>query len=143
MAQAQPYTGEIMLQCVQPFNFTQTFAVVVSGDTWNPCGHMLLNTGGQAGWYFHVAAVRGKPRFMRESGFQRYLKEHKKRELRRTFIPIPNPDGANAKLEELLAKQWTWFVLPNNCASFVEDVVKAGGSDAGLYSNCPTREVFR
>jgi hypothetical protein len=115
MAQAQPYTGEIMLQCVQPFNFKQTFVVVVSGDTWNPCGHMLLNTGGQAGWYFHVAAVRGKPRFMREPGFQRYLKEHKKRELRRTFIPIPNPDGTNAKLEEFLAKQWTWFVVPNNC----------------------------
>lgn len=55
---------------------------------------------------------------------------------------IPDPDAAHKKLEELLAKQWTWFVLPNNCASFVEDVVKAGGSNAGLYFNCPTRERF-
>lgn len=46
------------------------------------------------------------------------------------------------KLEELLAAKWTWGVLPHNCASFVEEVVQAGGSDAGLYSNCPALETF-
>jgi hypothetical protein len=141
---AEPYIGDIMYQClVKPFDFKNAYAVVVSGASWNPCGHMLLNTGGQGGWYFHIAERKGNPRFMREAGYLRYLKEHQKRELRRTFISIPNPEAAHRKLEELLAKQWSWFVLPNNCASFVEDVVQAGGSTAGLYSNCPSREIFK
>jgi hypothetical protein len=139
----QPYVGELMVLClVQPFDFQNAYAVAVSGASWNPCGHMLLNTGGRGGWYFHVAQRKGQPRFMREAGYHRYLAEHGKRELRRTHVPIPNPDGAHSKLEQLLATQWRWFVLPNNCASFVEDVVRAGGSTAGLYSNCPSREQF-
>lgn len=56
---------------------------------------------------------------------------------------FPTLRGAHGKLEQLLAAQWSWFVLPNNCASFVEDVVRAGGSTAGLYSNCPSREQFK
>lgn len=95
-----------------------------------------------AGWFFHIAEVRGRPRFMRVHGYRRYLKENDKRELHRTRLAIPRPSAAHAKLEELLAKQWTWFVLPNNCASFVEDVVQAGGSNAGLYFNCPALENF-
>ena len=59
------------------------------------------------------------------------------------MVSIQNPDASNRKLEELLAKQWTWFVLPNNCANFVEEVLQAGGTSAGLYSNCPTLETFR
>ena len=140
--QQEPYVGEIMMVCLlEPFDFTRAHTVVVSGASWNPCGHMLLNTGG--GWYFHVAERRGNPRFMREPGYRRYIAEHRKRELRRTFVPIPKPEASHRKLEELLAKQWSWFVLPNNCASFVEDVVHAGGSTAGLYSNCPSLEQFR
>ena len=142
--QVEPYVGDIMYQClVQPFDFKRAFAVVVSGASWNPCGHMLLNTGGPGGWYFHIAERKGNPRFMREAGYRRYLKEHQKRELRGTFIPVPRPEGAHQMLEELLAKQWSWFVVPNNCAAFVEDVVRAGGSKAGLYLNCPVRERFQ
>lgn len=138
------YSGDIMDQClIKPFDFKNAYAVVVSGASWNPCGHMLLNTGGRGGWYFHVAERKGNPRFMRESTFFRYLQEHSKKEIRRRRLTIPNPDAAHKKLEELLAKQWTWFVLPNNCASFVEDVVKAGGGSAGLYFNCPTQEKFK
>lgn len=143
MAKAEPYMGEIMRQCVQPFNFRQTFAVVVTGDFWNPCGHMLLNTGSRGGHYFQIAGYYKRPHYMREEGYQRYLKENNKRELSRTFIPIKDPDGANMKLQELLAKPWAWFVVPNNCVTFIEDVVQAGGADIGLYSNCATREVFR
>ena len=47
------------------------------------------------------------------------------------------------KLEQLAAAKWFWGVLPHNCASFVEEVVRAGGSSAGLYFNCPARERFR
>jgi hypothetical protein len=138
----EPYVGDVMHQClIQSFDFRHAYAVVVTGATWNPCGHMLLNTGG--GWYFHVAERKGNPRFMREAGYRRYVTEHGKQEVRRTFLHIPNPEASYQKLEELLAKQWTWFVLPNNCASFVEDVVRAGGSNAGLYFNCPSQEQFK
>lgn len=136
------YDGEHIAFCSN-FDFTQAYAVVVSGARWNPCGHMLLNTGGAGGWYFHVAEVRGRPKFMREAGFRRYLKENAKREISRTHVKIPNPDASNEKLEELLATQWTWFVLPNNCTRFVEEVLQAGGSSAGLYSNCPMHETFK
>lgn len=136
------YDGDHITFCSN-FDFTRAHAVVVSGARWNPCGHMVLNTGGLGGWYFHVAEVRGRPKFMQESGYRRYLKENGKKEISRTFVKIPNPDGSNQRLEELLARQWTWFVLPNNCARFVEEVLQAGGTEAGLYSNCPTREVFK
>lgn len=139
---AEPYIGEVMLQChAQMFDFRHTNAIVVSGASLNPCGHMLLSTGG--GWYFHVAVRKGPPRYMREPGYARYLKDHGKRQLRRTPVRVPEPEAAHRKLEELLGKPWSWWVLPNNCASFVEDVVRAGGSKAGLYFNCPVAERFR
>jgi hypothetical protein len=140
----QPYVGDLMLQClIKPYDFQSTYAVIVTGAAWNPCGHMLLNAGGRGGWYFHIAERKGNPRFMREMGYLRYLREHKKQELRRTYIVVPHPEKAQARLEALLAKQWSWFAIPNNCVTFVEDVVQAGGSKAGLYSNCATREVFK
>lgn len=136
-----PYQGDVMLECLlKPFDFKHACAVVVSGDGINFCGHALLHTGG--GWYFHIAGKYDAPKFMREDGFQRYLKENGKHEIRRWRIQIPNPAGAHRKLEELLATQWRWLVLPNNCASFVEEVVQAGGSKAGMYFNCPSVEPF-
>ena len=88
--------------------------------------------------YFHVAEVYGVPRYMSEQGFQRYLKENGKTEIRRRYIELPNPEGANLYLENLLANTWTWLVLPNNCVAFVEEVIHAGGGTWSSYSNCPT-----
>jgi hypothetical protein len=85
--QAEPYIGDIIHYCVvHPFDFGHTSVVVVSGAAWNPCGHALLNTGGHGGWYFHIAEVRGNPRFMRHEGYQRYLKDHQKREIHRSWV---------------------------------------------------------
>jgi hypothetical protein len=138
---SEPYEGDVMAQCLlKPFDFKHTRAVIVSGYGINFCGHTLLCTGG--GWYFHVAGKYDVPRFMREDGYMRYLRENGKHEIRRWVLKIPNPAGAHAKLEELLTKQWRWLVLPHNCVSFVEEVVKAGGSDAGMYFNCPAAEPF-
>jgi hypothetical protein len=137
------YIGDLMDSCQISFDFSRAYAVVVSGATWNPCGHMLLNTGGYGGWYFHVAEIRGRPRYMGETGYKRYLSEHGKVELSRTYVPVPNPAASQWQLEELLVDPWTWLILPNNCAHFVEEVLQAGGSKAGLYSNCPSKEVFR
>jgi hypothetical protein len=138
------YEGELLDVCgLAKFDFRRAFAVVVSGARWNPCGHMLLNVGGRCGQYAHVAQVRGRPRYMNEQGYQTYLKANGKQELRRTFVPLAAPDRSLGKLEELLSKPWSWYVLPHNCVSFVEEVLQAGGSRAGLYLNCPTVERFR
>jgi hypothetical protein len=138
----EPYEGDIMHHFhLQPSAFVQLRAVVVTGAAWNPCGHMLLNT--RNGYYFHINERKGRPKFMTESGYSRYLRETGKKETRRYYIDIPNPNGSHQKLRELLAKPWGWWLLPNNCVSFVEDVVQAGGSKVGLYSNCPTRERLK
>ncbi len=136
------YSGDPITFCSN-FDFTKAFAIVVSGAKWNPCGHMLLNTGGIGGSYFHVAEVRGLPKYMNEAGYRRYLLESRKKELSRTYVRIPKPNASNEKLQDLLIQKWTWFLLPNNCARFVEVVMQAGGTDAGLYSNCPSGEVFK
>ena len=99
MSSSEAYQGDLIKQC-QQFKFGDANAVVVSGSSWNPCGHMLLNTGGPNGYYFHIAEVKGRPRYMDHDGYKRYLEENDKRE-------------------------------------------QAGGTSAGLYSNCPSRETFR
>ncbi len=133
---ADPYVGDILRYCDPGLvDFSRTQAVVVSGMT--PCGHMILNTGGLRGWYFHVARWRCYPRYMGFAGFLRYLRENKKSVLIRRRVTVPNPSAAALKLEELTAEQWTWGVLPHNCVSFVEEILQAGGADFGLISNCP------
>jgi hypothetical protein len=138
------YLGEILTRCLPlGLDFRRAFAVVVSGMTLNPCGHLLLNVGGRGGTYCHVVEPRGYPRYMDEVGFMRYLTTHRKRELRRAFLPVVYPDRALAKMEDLLSRPWSWWVLPHNCVTFVEEVLQAGGSTAGLYTNCPRLESFR
>lgn len=138
---SEPYLGEVMHMCpIKPFGWQHTRAVIVSGYGINFCGHCILYTGD--GWYFHIDGVNNRPWFMREEGYMRYLRENGKHEIRRWIVKIPNPAGAQAKLEELLTKQWRWWVLYHNCESFVQEVVKAGGSNAGMYFNCPTAEPF-
>jgi len=39
------YEGELLRACdPRLFDFRQAHAVVVSGASWNPCGHALLNS---------------------------------------------------------------------------------------------------
>jgi hypothetical protein len=80
---------------------------------------------------------------MTEQGYNHYLATNDKKEIRRTHVVLKDPAAALLKLEELLSKKWSWWVLPNNCARFVEDVVQAGGADVGLLSNCPALENFQ
>ena len=139
-----PYEGDELNTCLaRAFDFNVVHAVTVSGDSWNPCGHLLLQVG-RVNWsYFHVSGLRNRPKFMNEAGFRRYLRENNKRVLFRRAVAIPDPEGAQAKLEKLMSEPWIWMVLPYNCATFVEQIVQAGGSTAGLYLNCPTAEWFR
>ncbi len=128
---------------LEALEFQQMYAVVVSGSFPNPCGHAILNIGGKGGWYFHVASdVYHVPLVMSEQGYQRYLKEARKSEIVRYGVILSNPQAARARLKELLTKKWLWLVLPHNCVSFVEEIAKAGGSQAGMYANCPKAERF-
>lgn len=107
-------------------------------------GHAILKTSIRNGYYFHVAPpIRSNPKYMDEKGYLRYLKEHNKRELVRQWVPLKSPYKAQEKLDELLSKKWTWMVVPNNCASFVKEILKAGGADTGVYSNCPALEEWK
>lgn len=135
------YEGDRVTYCpVTRYDFANTYAVVVSGSGPNFCGHQILNLGGL---YFHVAGVHAEPLMMTDVGYQRYLKETRKKELQRYRVMVRDHDAAMFKLEQLLSRKWRWGGLPNNCATFVEEIVQAGGSSAGLYFNCPTVERFR
>lgn len=137
-----PYIGDLMRHCfLRPSHFRHAYVVIVSGDSVNFCGHALLHIGG-SGWYFHVAGFNEEPRFMNEAGYRRYLNEGGKREIRCWLVAISDPLGAHRKFEELLAKRCQWLLLPNNCVSFVEEIVFAGGSKAHMHYNCPTLEAF-
>src|SRR5690606_18206778 len=110
----------------------------VSGSGPNKCGHLLMGTGARGDMiYFHVALVRGYPKYMTEAGYQRYLKENGKSELRRRHLALPDPQAARVYLERLMSETWNWYLLPNNCVAFVEEVIAAGGGTWGSYSNCP------
>jgi hypothetical protein len=144
------YEGDVLTYTPANLDFSTVYAVVVTGAKWNPCGHALLFapfksaiSSGNDGSYFQVAGAHTLPRIMSQDGYERYLKENKKSEVTRYAVDLPNPDGAVNRLVELMLKPWMWAVLPHNCAAFVEDVVSAGGSSAGLYSNCPRLEDFK
>ena len=87
--------------------------------------------------------IHGFPRYMNEQGFQRYLKENHKSVLHRLTAPIPSPDAARTHLERRMSERWTWAVLPNNCVSFVEEVINAGGGEWASASNCPSVATAR
>jgi len=132
------YSGEILDACgVIVMDCSKVAVVAVSGDGPNVCGHLLLHTTGGGGYYFHVAELRGQPRYMNEAGYRRYLRENGKTEIRRIYLALPDPRAAEAYLENLMASTWTWLVLPNNCVAFVEEVIVAGGGTWSSYSNCP------
>ncbi len=138
------YVGEKMIACPAiPYDFSDAHAIVVSGDRPNFCGHLMLRVGLKGSFtYLHVAGLRTEPRQMNEAGYKRYLDENGKRELKRFRVKISKPNSAMFEIEQLLSVKWMWGVLPHNCASFVETVVSAGGSSAGLYMNCPALEQF-
>jgi hypothetical protein len=118
-------------------NYSSFYLITVSGDKANFCGHALLNLGGTAGIYAHIAELNGRPKVMNHSGYDRYLAENGKRELGRLRLFIPAPGMALRKFESLLVEKWIWGGIPNNCYTFVEDIIKSGGGDISKVMNCP------
>lgn len=129
------YLGEKLESCrVVPFNWSDTWLVVVSGDGINVCGHALMKAGS---YYFHILGWVERPWYMNDEGYDRYKREGAKRELFRRKVTMPNPQGAQRKLEELSLKPWVWLGVPNNCVSYVEEIFKAGGINDFSFINCP------
>jgi hypothetical protein len=122
------YEGEELTFCpVNPFLTGGAYAVVVSGDGPNYWGHMLLFSAAPRGTYFQVAGRKTCPRYMNEVGYRRYLSESGKTELRRFPLHMKDAAAAHRQLEELLSKPWRWWGVVNNCETFVEEIVAAGG----------------
>lgn len=136
------YVGRHLYGCVaRPYDWSDTYALIVSGDSFNPCGHALLQVGSDR---FHIDGWNYRPWHLTHAGYLRFLKESGKKQLRKDRIHIPDPLRAQRKLEELSVRPWRWGVVVHNCASFVEEIVQAGGArGVGVYSNCPARETFR
>jgi|SRR5215472_13484553 len=124
------YEGELLYSCPDTmFDFSQAYAVVVSGDGPNHWGHMLLKAGPT---YFQVvmggvAGIHATPRYMNEAGYARYLKESGKKEIRRFKVVIPHPQQAQLKLEQLLSQPRWWLGAVHNCEGLVEEIIVAGG----------------
>lgn len=132
------YEGDLMDACgVFALDFRKIAVVAVSGSGPNLCGHLILYSEANGGYYFHVAGVRGYPRYMSEANYRRYLAENGKRELMRRHLVLPNPAGAASYMERALSAMWVWWAIPHNCVAFCEEVIAAGGGKWTSYSNCP------
>lgn len=101
------------------------YLVGVSGKT--VFGHGLLCV---RDYYFHVDEAWGiYPKWMQHQDYQRYLLENKKEEWFRLWIPdITKPQAALHELKKRLKKIYVWTPIANNCVSFAEYVIEAGGS---------------
>jgi hypothetical protein len=132
------YQGEFLDACgTINVDLGKIAVVAVSGSGPNVCGHLLLYSPSRGGYYFHVASINDYPRYMSETGFRQYLRENGKKELRRIYLALPNPQNALIRLEQLISETWLWVLVPHNCVAFVEDVLEAGGAEWSSYSNCP------
>ncbi|OMH33828.1 hypothetical protein [Motiliproteus sp. MSK22-1] len=130
------YSGSNLKVCL-PLDMTKSYAVIVSGDGINFCGHALLNVGGKGGYYFHVAGIHDYPKYMRQEEYDKYLIDTKKEEIGRYYKRLAKPQSAYDELVRVMQKKWLWGVLPNNCIAFVEQILQSGGSSFGIFSNCP------
>lgn len=119
-------------------DFMHSVSIVgVSGNGPNIFGHGLLCV---RDYYFHAdePGFGQFPKWMNQSGYERYIKENKKKEWFRCKIKyIPNPQGAMHKLKQLLKTTWVWGIIPHNCVAFAEAVIQAGGSKVEFESNLP------
>lgn len=139
-SQAMAYVGEVMLAGgTIPLDLSWVDIVEVTGDGPNVCGHVLLHI--HSGYYFHVPGLpawRDFPRYMSAPGYRRYLRSHRKSEVRRRSMALPRPGDAAAYLERAMARRWNWLLIPNNCVTFVEEIIAAGGGTWSSVTNCPT-----
>lgn len=133
------YEGEPLTYCPINLDLSKVEMIVVSGSGINKYGHALLYVPKQ-GLYFQIAGIYTFPTMMDELGFNRYKTENAKRVLGRQIYSLPSPNGAYNELMLSTSKKWVWGGVINNCATFVQDIIRAGGSSATI-SNLPTNNL--
>ena len=114
--------------------------LIVSGSGPNLAGHMLMELPASPGGtksIFHIAGLRDYPFWMASADFGKYLKENKKKELGRKHINLPKPGAAETYLAKAIKTKWTWGGIVNNCVSFCEEYIEAGGSTWSMRTNMP------
>jgi len=122
-------------------NWNKTALVLVTGSVPNTCGHALLYVGG---YYFHFdgPSIWNYPRmFNSTADYNRFLLSNGKHELIRKYVEIPYPEKAQARLFELLNRRWATLVVSHNCASFVAEILAAGGNTWTVPQHCPVLEL--
>jgi len=118
--------------------------VVVSGSGPNACGHAMLSIGEPGDrHYFHTDALRDKPFYMDEAGYQTYLQQEGKTQLHEEPIPIKNPQATHQALNDSLTQKHLWTGLPTNCVTYIEGVVRQGGQTDYDPYNCPKLNIPR
>jgi hypothetical protein len=80
---------------------------------------------------------------MDEAGYQRYLRENGKQEIGHYDVKLTDPAGAHRKLEQLMADKWFWKGLPDNCATFAVQIIRAGGGNLDILLNCPNQDFVK
>ncbi|MFD2520215.1 hypothetical protein [Emticicia soli] len=131
------YEGEPLNYCPANLDLSKVEMIVVSGST--KYGHSLLYIP-KNGLYFQIAGIHAYPTMMNELGYRRYLKENGKWELGRIIYALPQPEGAYYELMMSTSKKWVWGGVFNNCTTFVEEVIRAGGSSSRI-NNFPTNNL--
>lgn len=138
---------------LESLDFSQVSVVFVDnvGD-FNPCGHVLLYVGGGFGHYFHKPGLsvgfdgkldlkgegplKQSVHYFDGTEFSKYLSTDGKKETYRIKINLSNPDKAKAELENYLSSPTWYLLLPQNCVTFVENILIAGGHSGNL-NQCP------
>lgn len=118
-------------------NWRNTEIVIVTGDMPNPCGHMILSVDRN---YYHFDGP--KPidfprRLGTHTDYLSYLSRTNKYELMRRKASISFPDKAEKRLNELLTSKWWYGLFTHNCASFVKEILNAGGNWDAFMEICP------
>jgi len=118
--------------------------VVVSGSGPNPCGHALLRIGEPGDQhYFHTDALRDRPFYMDETGYQTYLQQEGKTQLHEEPINVRNPQATHQALNESITQKHLWTALPTNCVTYIEDIIRKGGEPDYDPYNCPRLNIPR
>lgn len=133
--------GRVLNKNEFPMNldWSRVQIVLVTGWKINTCGHVLLHVGGGLGHYFHFdGSMFDYPKYIKgDSEYRTYLTMNGKKELLRKSVDLPRKDAAQQRLCTLMHQKWLTLIVAHNCASFVQQVIEAGGNYWAFPQHCP------
>lgn len=115
--------------------------VLVSGAPPNFCEHVLLCVRESNYFHFDGPSPIDYPKYLHEFEYRAYLKQSKKKEIGRKQLDLPCPQGAENKLLQLMHNKWATLLISHNCASFVAEIIHAGGNFWSVPQHCPRTDM--